>query len=624
MIKVADYIVRFIAEQGVRHVFTVAGAGDLHLLDALRRNPDVDYVCNHHEQACTMAMYAYTRATDNFSAGLVTTGPGGTNAITGVCSMWVDSIPGLVLSGQVKVADTIGHTGVRQRGIQEINIIDMVRPVTKYAAMITDPRRVRYELERAVHLARTGRPGPVWLDVPLDVQAAQVDETTLDGFTPEPPDPAQAVRVRNAAERTLDFLAAAERPVLLGGHGIRLAGAAPAFRTLLERLRLPLLLTWNAIDLVESDHSLYVGRPGIYGQRGANFAIQNADCLLSLGSRLSIPQTGYDYPLFARAATKIYVDIDPCELGKFPVPPDLALAADVGDFIQALAAGLERRIAAGTWAPAITADWRARCQRWRDQYPVCPPEWLTDASIGGDPGTGCTDGTTDGTEGVNTFAFMEVLSQALNEGDLILPTGSGSGFTSAHQALRIKRGQRCFTSNGFAEMGFDLPGVIGACIGFGGRPVVTMTGDGGVQMNIQELQTIVHHRLPVKLFIFNNDGYLTIRHTERALFNGALTGTDPATGVSLPDMVKLAEVYGLTTFRIHNRGELCAGIRRALATDGPVLVDVIMDRDQPLVPKTSFRQLPDGRLVSPPLEDLYPFLGRDEFLANMVIPPVEG
>lgn len=596
-IKVADYIAAFLVAQGVGHVFTVAGAGDLHLLDALHRNPDIAYICNHHEQASAMGMYAYARATGGLGACLVTTGPGGTNAITGVCSAWVDSVPGLILSGQVKRADTIGNTQVRQRGIQEINIVDLVRPITKYAAMVAEPADIRHELEKAVFLARQGRPGPVWLDVPMDIQAAMVEPAALRAFTPPPP-PSPALPALDAAvATTLDWLRTAERPVLLAGHGLRLAGATETFRTLAERLNLPVLVTWNAIDILESDHPLFVGRPGTYGQRGANFAIQNCDLLLALGSRLSIPQTGYDYSQFARAARKVYVDIDPAELGKFPTPPDLAVAADVGAFVTALDAALP----AG-WQPAITADWRQRCRDWSVRYPVCLPEY----SAGEGP--------------VNSFAFMETLSDLLPEGAIIVPTGSGSGFTSAHQALRIKKGQRCFTSNGFAEMGFDLPGAIGACIGFNRQPVVTMTGDGGVQMNIQELQTLAHHRLPVKLFIFNNDGYLTIRHTERALFQGRLSGTDPETGVSLPDMVRLAAAYDLPAFRIHNRQELRDGIARALSESGPVVVDVIMERDQPLVPKTSFRQLPDGRLVSPPLEDLFPFLDRDAFRANMVIP----
>lgn len=603
MIKVADYIVQFMASLGIRHVFTVAGAGNLHILDALRRSDDVDYVCNHHEQASAMAMYAHARATGGIGACLVTTGPGGTNAITGVCSAWVDSVPGLVISGQVKLADTIGVTGVRQRGIQEINIVDIVRPVTKYAVLVASPDDIRYELEKAVFIARSGRPGPVWLDVPLDVQAARVDPAALRPFLPEsnggPAAGGRQAHLAQQAAATVALLNKAKRPVLLAGHGIRMAGAADDFRAFVERLGIPALITWNGIDLLESDHPLYVGRPGIYGQRGANFAIQNSDFLLAIGTRLSIPQTGYDYSLFARAAAKVYVDIDPTELNKFPVPPNLAIQSDAKPFLEALAAELERSYRPGAWD-----GWRDRCRDWRERYPVCLPEYRETASP------------------INVFDFIDQLGEELAEGDIILPTASGSGFTAAHQALRIKKGQRCFTSNGFAEMGFDLPGAIGACFGFGGRRVVTFTGDGGIQMNLQELQTIVHHKLPIKVFVLSNRGYLTIRHTENALFNGALSGTDPETGVSIPDMVKIGQAYGLETFRIAQRPDMRATIRRMLDSPGPALCDVVMAPDQPLVPKTSFRQLPDGRLVSPPIEDLYPFLDREEFRANMIVPPV--
>jgi acetolactate synthase-1/2/3 large subunit len=598
-VKVSDYIVRFIRQLGVKHVFAVAGAGDVHILDSIRRFPDLRYVCNHHEQACGMAMYAYSRATENFGVCLVTTGPGGTNAITGVCSAWVDSIPGMVISGQVKRAHMMGSTGTRQYGIQEINILDLVRPVTKYAALVADPQDIRFELEKAVYLSKAGRPGPAWLDIPLDVQGADVDPHALRSFTP--PKPTGGVDLSAAASRTLDLLAKAERPILLVGNGVRLAGAMPELHNVIERLQIPVLVTWNAMDHLHTDHPLYVGRFGIYGQRGANFAVQNSDFLLSIGSRLSVPQVGYEYSQFARAARKVYVDIDRCELSKFNPAPDLAVAADAKAFLQALI----EKMGAGLHLKEIGA-WRSRCRDWRDRYPAALPEYERRK------------------DAVNSYTFISVLGEELADDELIVPTASGSGFTSAHQALRIKKGQRCFTSNGFAEMGFDLPGAIGASIAMGGKRVVTATGDGGVQMNLQELQTIVHHQLPIKLFILNNRGYLTMRHTENAMFEGRLSAAGPESGVTLPDMVAIGTAYGLKCMRIRQHEGMREVIRQVLDTPGPILCDVLMDPDQPLVPKTSFKQLADGSLVSPPLEDLYPFLERDEFRANMIVPGLES
>ena len=596
--KVSDYIIQFIADLGVRHIFTVAGAGNVHLLDSMRRNNKIEYICNHHEQASAMAMYSYSRVTNNFGACIVTTGPGATNAITGACSAWVDSIPSLIISGQVKESDTIRNTGVRQFGIQEINIVEMVTPVTKYAAMVRDPQMIRFELEKAVYYAREGRPGPVWLDIPLNIQAANVEPEELVEFRiPSVSKDEKRNLLKRQVAETLKLLSDAERPVMLVGHGVRLANALSEFAMLIDRLQIPILTTWNAIDIMPTNYELYVGRSGIYGQRGANFAIQNSDFLLSIGSRLSIPQVGYDYSQFARAAKKVYVDIDPHELNKFPLAPDIAIEADAKDFI----AEMLRASNSGCTKRNIKS-WKIRCSEWREKYPVDLPEY----SLNNRP--------------VNIFHFISVLA----DDEIIIPTASGSGFTSSHQALKIKKGQRCFTSNGFAEMGFDIPGAIGACIGANRKRVVTVTGDGGVQMNIQELQTIIHHRLPIKLFILNNNGYLTIRHTENALFKGMQSGTDPETGVSIPNFQSLGQAYGFKTYKITEHNHMRETIRAVLDEPGPVICELIMDPIQPLVPKTSFKQLPDGKLISPPIEDLYPFLDREEFANNMIVPIINS
>ncbi|HVM63103.1 MAG TPA: thiamine pyrophosphate-binding protein [Verrucomicrobiae bacterium] len=598
--KCSDYIADFIAQQGVNHVFTVSGAGDLHLLDSVRKHPSLQYFCNHHEQACSMAAYSYSCVTENLGVALVTTGPGSTNAITGLCSAWTDSVPVLFISGQVKRRDTIGMSGVRQRGIQEINIIPMVRPVTKYAEMVTDPNDIRFHLEQSVHSARTGRPGPVWLDIPMDVQSSPIEPDRLRPFVP-PAASASGTAAQLAAQcaRVVELLQSARRPVLLAGYGIEIARARREFDELVDRLNIPVLGTWHAVDLIASDHPLFVGRPGIFGQRAGNFAIQSCDLLLSIGSRLSIPQTGYDSATFARAAKKVYVDIDPAELGKFDAAPDLPICADAGDFIRELLRQL-----AGASLPSVDS-WRKHCRQMRERYPTALPEYTQQVGT------------------VNSYTLVDVLSEELGTDELIIPGASGTGFTCTHQALKTKRGQRVFTSNGFAEMGFDLPGAIGACVGAKGKRTILISGDGSIQMNIQELQTIVHHQLPIKLFYLNNRGYLTIRHSQTGMFGGELSGSSPETGVSMPDIQKLGTAYGLTMFRVSEYAQLRPTIQRVLESPGPAICEVVMDPQQPLVPRTSSRLLPSGQLVSPPLEDLYPFLPREEMKQNMLIPLVE-
>lgn len=603
--KASDYIAEFIYTLGVRHVFTVSGAGDLHILDSVHRHSALDYICNHHEQASGMAAYSYARVTKNIGVALVTTGPGATNAITGVCSAWVDSIPLLMISGQVKYCDTIESRKLplRQMGIQEINIVEMVRPVTKYAAMITCAEDLRYHIEKAAYLAKSGRPGPVWLDIPMDVQSAQIDPNSLRSFNPETEAGHLSLSssLKELAERCLELIRVSRRPIILAGYGIKAAGAEREFLQLVERLGIPVCTTWNGIDLLDSTHELYVGRPGTYGQRGANFAIQNSDLILSIGARLSLPQVGYEYSEFGRAAVKIYVDIDPVELQKFEIRPDLPICADAGDFLRAMLGGTKE----AEFPNAALSPWRERCLKWRQIYPTALPEYLEQKTK------------------INSFTFVDFLSDELSDDELIVPGASGASFTCTHQSLRIKSGQTCFTSNGFAEMGFDLPGAIGACIGSGKKRTILITGDGSIQMNLQELQTIRHHKLPIKIFLLNNNGYLTIRHTQNALFKGSYSASGGDSGVSFPEMNKIAGVYGLKVFEVRVLEELRSTIRSVLDTEGPVLCEIMMDPAQLLVPKTSFKQMPDGRLVSPPLEDLFPLLPRDEFRSNMIIPTIK-
>lgn len=603
MIKVSDFIVKFIAKLGVKHVFTVSGAGDLHLLDSLRKSSDVEYICNHHEQASAMAAFSYARATAKIGVCMVTTGPGATNAITGMIDCWVDSVPGLYLSGQVQRKYMIRDLGIRQHGIQEINIVDIVKPVTKYAAVVNDPLKIRWYLEKAVYEATNSRPGPSWLDIPMDVQSDFVDESTLEGFVP----PIEEINPTNyisdqVISQVVHYFTLAKRPLFLLGFGIKAAGAEEAVKQLCKLWPVPLCVSWNGISLIPTDHKRYVGRFGTYGQRGANFAVQNCDLLLSIGSRLNITQTGYNYEEFAREAKKIYVDIDQFELNKYPIKPEMAIHCDAKVFIESLNAYLQKNPI--SFVNGDLKKWYKKTEDWKKKYPINLPEYKLEKLY------------------INSFTFIDILTSQIAEGEVIIPTASGSGFTSFHQAAHVKKNQIIYTSNGFAEMGFDIPGAIGASVASGKR-VWQVTGDGGIQMNLQELQTIIHYDLPIKLFILNNSGYLTIRQTQNNLFNGCYSGSNSESGVSLPSIKKIAKAYGIPYYKISNAKNARTIIRKISKKAGPCLCEVIMNPEQPLIPKTSFKVQPDGKLFSPPIEDLFPFLSREEFKANMIIKAID-
>jgi acetolactate synthase-1/2/3 large subunit len=638
VIKVSDYIARRIAELGVKHVFLVTGGGAMHLDDSLGRRPELTLVCNHHEQACAIAAEGYARIGEAIGVTVVTTGPGGTNTITGVLGQWHDSVPALYVSGQVRFDTTVASTQVplRQLGDQEASIIELVRPITKYAEMVVDPRSVRYHFEKAVYLARSGRPGPVWLDVPLDVQAAQVDEASLPGFNPavEPMargrDDVDPARVRRQVADLVERLRGAERPVLLGGGGVRAAGAAADFRTLAERLGIPVVTAWNAHDLMYEDHPLYVGRPGTIGDRAGNFAVQNADLLISVGCRLNVRQIGYEFKAFARHAYKAIVDIDAAELRKPTIAPDMPIHSDARIFCVELGAALDaagwqaiggRAAERATTSAATTdrltsaaggaargdpalADWLAWCLERKLRYPVVLPEYRAERGA------------------VNAYVFVDVLSEHLEHGDVVV-CANGAACVVAFQALRLKDGQRLLANSGTAGMGYDLPAAIGAAFACGGR-VVCLAGDGSIQMNLQELQTIVHHHLPIKIFIFNNGGYLSIRQTQDNLFAGHRVGEGPATGVSFPDMVAIAGAYGIEATRVRSHDTLDEAIGATLESPGPALCDVVMPTEAVFAPKVAAARRPDGRIVSKPLEDMTPFLERDEFAENMLIPEWEA
>lgn len=594
MIKLSDYIMQFVADMGVRHVFMLPGGGAMHLVDSLGRNKTLSFVCNLHEQACAIAADAYSQYTNRLGVALVTTGPGGTNTITGVAAAWLDSTPVLFLSGQVKRSDMIGDRGVRQIGFQEIDIVSIVRPITKYAVTVMEPASIRYHLEKAVFSATHGRPGPVWIDVPLDVQAAVIDESRLRGFEEMPqPSSGDPFIVQEAAARALGLLSEARRPVILAGNGIRLAGAADGFRSMIGRLGVPVLTTWKAADLIPDDHLLYAGRPGAVGQRGANFVQQNADWILIIGARLDFGQTAYRHENFAPGAVKIMVDIDPAEIGKMQMRIDVPVVSDAGDFIREL----DRQIQTGT--EVDRSRWLDRCRRWQKEYPVVLAEyWKT-------------------TGHVNDYVLIDVLSDQLSADDLLVPGSSGACSERTMQAVRVKAGLRVFNSEGLGPMGFGIPAAIGACIASGRRRTICVDGDGGFAMNLQELEVVRRLDLPIKFFVLNNGGYGSIQATQKTYFSNHFVASTRSSGLTLPDVTSVATAFGIPSTGLSDHTNIRERVRDILATGGPMICEVRVSPEQPTAPRVASRQKEDGSMESAPMEDLWPFLDREELRRNM-------
>ncbi|MFA6433325.1 MAG: thiamine pyrophosphate-binding protein [Elusimicrobiales bacterium] len=595
MIKLSDYVAKRLVEHGVKHVFMISGGGAMHLNDSVGKCKGLEYICNHHEQASAIGAEGYSRVSDKLGVSIVTTGPGGVNTLTGVIGQWLDSIPALYISGQVKFKTTTAfcpETGLRQLGDQEINIAEIVKPVTKFSQMLTDPYQVKYVLDKAVHTAMTGRPGPVWIDIPLDVQAALIDEDALVPYEPEIPVPADD-GCKAQICKTVEMLRSAKRPVMIAGHGIALAGARELFEKLADNLKIPVLATFAGFDLVPNDSPWYAGRIGTVGTRGGNFSLQNADLVLSLGSRNNVRQISYDWDNYAKKAKKIIVDIDPSELAKPTVKPDLPVLADVKDFI----AGLLSEIPVEGLGDF--SGWLAWCRERSVRYPVVLEEYKKLKTK------------------VNPYHFMETLTAMLAP-DTPVAAGNGSACVCLFQAGIVKKGQRIFWNSGCASMGYDLPAAVGACIGGGKKEVVCLAGDGSIMMNIQELATIAHYRLPVKIFVLNNEGYVSIRQTQENFFESRYVACDPGSGVGFPDFVKVAGAFGLYTETIHCVADMSEKIARILAVKGPALCDVRLPADHKFMPKLSSEKKPDGGMVSKPLEDMWPFLDREEFQRNII------
>lgn len=588
-IKLSDYIAKRLKEHGVEHFFMVSGGGAMHLNDSLGRV--IPYTANHHEQACAIAAEGYARVNQRLAVVNVTTGPGGLNCLNGVFGQWTDSVPVLYISGQVKYTTTMAscpNIPLRQLGDQEVDIISVVKPLTKYAQMVTEPNKIKYYLDKAVYEATTGRKGPVWLDIPINIQASIIEEDELEEFTPP-----QKIEYELKIEEIVHRLKEAKKPLIIAGHGIRLAGQTDNFRKLVKNLSIPVVTTFNGFDVIQTENPDYIGRIGTVGQRAGNFALQNADLILCLGTRNNIRQVSYNWENYAKNACKIIVDIDRAELEKPTLKPDLAVNADLKDFIPALIQTVSQKPDCG-FAQTFT-PWMEFCRNLRDKYSFeNHPEQTQDESV------------------INPYHFTYELTKALKEDDIFV-MANGSACVCPFQNAIVKEGQRYILNSGNASMGYALPASIGASYEANGRNVICLEGDGSIMMNLQELQTIAYNKLPIKLFVINNNGYSSIRQTQRNFFEGHMTGSGVESGVSVPDFVKVGEAFGLKTKRITNPKNMANEIQEVLSMPGAVLCEVMVEREYSFLPKLSARKLDDGTMVSPSLEDMYPFLDRKEF-----------
>ena len=588
MIKVSDYIAKRLKEvYAVKDIFMVSGGGAMHLNDSFGKY--VHYICNHNEQACSIAAEGYARYNQQLAVVNVTTGPGGLNALNGLFGAWTDSASVLFISGQVKFSTTIHscpNIPLRQLGDQEVDIISVVKPLTKYAEMVTDTNKIKCCLDKAIWEATHGRKGPVWLDIPMNIQGALIDEDKLIDFVP-PKEPEYDLKITEVIKN----LQKAKRPLIVAGHGIRLSGQEENFKKLLQRINVPVVTTFNGFDVLEENHPNYIGRIGTVGQRAGNFVLQNADCVLFLGTRNNIRQASYNWENYAKRAYKIVVDIDKAELDKPTVRPDLPVLADLAVFMPELLKKTPE-IAAPQWL-----DW---AKERKDRFDFAhTPEYQQNGDL------------------INAYAVTHRLSELLPE-DCVYVMANGFACVGSFQTSVVKKGQRFILNSGDASMGYDLPAAIGACLASGKKETICYAGDGSIMMNLQELQTIKHHNLPIKIFVVNNDGYLSIRQTQNNFFEGRHCGDGKNSGVTLPDFVKVGEAFGIKSYRLDKVADIDATIKKVLAEKGPVLCEIVVNPDYIFSPKLSARKLDDGTMISPTLEDMFPFLDRKEFEENII------
>lgn len=595
--KISDYIAEFLKSKNVDCVFAITGSGSIRLIESVDQ-AGIQYVCPHHEQAGIMAALTRMRASGNPAVMMVTGGPGASNTLIAVADAHLDSLPLLMIAGQENSEYVFPANQMRGKGVQGLDMVDITKTVTKFGRTLQDPKDIRRLLEEAYYWAYEGRPGPVWIEVPQNIQHAQVDPDTLEGFTPvlEP-----KADMAQAAAQTLELINNAERPLLWVGHGVRLSGAENKMRELLERLGVPALVTWQAADLVPDDHPLFVGRAGTYGQRFGNLALQNCDLLITLGTRIALPQRGFNDANFSRASKKVIVEIDPVELEKFKFNIDVPVLGNVADFIDSMLTESE-----STKVDKQFDWWKEKIKSWQHKYPMATPP------------------ADENAQGINSYWFIEQLSKQLDQDHLIV-TDMGTSLTCTHAGIKLKDGQRMMTSTGLGEMGFGLPGAIGAALGATNKKVVLIAGEGGLMMNLQEFQTLKHLGLDIKIFLINNNGYLTIKHTHNAIYksNGDASACGTNSGVTFPDFKPLVEAFGFPFVRKDTAKDLADWIRGILDTEGSVVAEIAMLEFQELIPKSAVKTRPDGSMYSSPLEDLYPFLSPEELAAEMIVPLIK-
>lgn len=594
MIKLSDYVIKKLEETGSKYMFMLPGGGAMHLNDSLGKSSKIQYICCLHEQACAIAAEAYARVNNEIGLLMVTTGPGGTNALTGVAGAYLESTPMIIISGQVKRLDMINNQGIRQQGMQELDIISMVKSITKYAVLVDEPQMIRYHLEKAVYEATHGRKGPVWLDIPLDVQATMLEEDQLVGYKQDFVIP--NTYLEKQVLKIIELVNQSERPVLLAGNGIRLSGGIDVFEQLKGDLGIPVLTTWNGIDLLDENDPLYFGRPGGLGHRYANFIQQNSDLFISIGARLNLLQTGYNFDGFAREAVKVMVDIDNAELHKINVRPDLAVCADAKDFMNLMMKHKDKII------KRSRSEWFAYGRGLKAKYPIVKKEYWEQKEL------------------VNTYCLLETISNYMTADDIFVSGSSGSCIDISMQTFKVKKGQRVFSTKGLASMGYGLPSAIGACLAGEGRRTVGVNGDGGFVMNIQELETLARLRLPIKIFVLCNRGYGAIKASQTNIFNGHLVACNEDSNLSLPPIAKIAEAYGVHTVTIYSNTELDQKVKEALEYDGPVIIEVMTPIELVAFPKQVSYKRADGQMESKPLEYMNPPLDVEEMRKNMLIP----
>jgi acetolactate synthase-1/2/3 large subunit len=612
LVRLSDYVAQRLVDHGVRHVFMLTGGGAMHLNDALGRARGLTYVCCHHEQALSMAAESYTRLSGRLAAVNVTTGPGGINALNGVHGAYTDSIAMIVLSGQVK-RETLRQNApvvLRQLGDQEADVVAMVKPITKFAELVSNPLDIRYLLEKALWLAETGRPGPVWLDIPIDVQSAMIDPAGLHGFEPKVEGYGRDFALpseygwltgdplREAARNVIDAVRQSKRPVLMPGTGIRISGMHDVFLQVADRLGIAVTPAWNAQDVITDEHPLYVGRPGTVGDRAGNFAVQRADLLLVLGCRLNVRQVSYNFSAFAPLAKKIMVDVDAAEIHKPTLTIDMPVHADLKAFLPVLLEeldGYEPQAAHRSYV-----DWGM--ERRRQYSAVLPSYWDTQGTV-------------------NPYCFVETLFDQLEANEVVVMADATAAVVTV-QVAKLKQGQRLYSNSGAASMGYDLPATIGAWHGMepGSKRIICMAGDGSIMQNIQELQTISGQGIPAKIFLYNNSGYHSIRQSQQAYFDGFSVGCGPDSGVTFPDFEKLATAFGFAFTRVSEHADMARAIAQTLSAEGPALCEIMVDKSQNFAPKVSSRRLEDGSMVTAPMEDLAPFLPRDELERALALP----